>query len=65
MRETDGGIDESPLRYTCIRRYGIREPACETYVCQRPRPSQAEATHVDGGGNFSQVDEYSDQLIRG
>ena len=26
MRETNGGIQERPLRYTCSHRYRVREP---------------------------------------
>ena len=29
MRETNGGIQERPLWYTCSRRYRVREPTCE------------------------------------
>ncbi len=61
---TNGIILESPLWYTCSRRYGIGETACENSVCQSPRPKRRanRPTHVEGASVLVQLNEYSDQL---
>ena len=61
--ETNGGIHESPLRYTCIHRYGVREPTWEKILVNAKDPTKRKATHVDGGSTFVQLNENSDQLI--